>query len=215
MSSTKCTAIVIHKLRARWSRNLYLVAMRLRWLPTVALVAMAVVACSDTSSGTPKVLPSVPIASATTANSAPPTAPTSPFVVPSEAAAATPQGAAAFVRFFYDQVNMALEDGNATRIRIRSDARCGTCADYAHTVEPGVKIRYFIIGPSFATSNIGAGRAVDGRALVTVIGTLPGRRVSDRGVVTTLKADGPFQSTVVVERHGQHWLVLAIQLEKS
>ncbi len=213
---TGCTTdVVIHRVRARRSQSLYLVVMHRRWLLTVAVMSMAVVACSGSASEKPTVLPAVPTASGTVATTATPTASSSPVVVPSEAAPATPQGAAALVRFFYNEVNTALQDGSATRIRALSDGRCGTCADYAQTVEAAAKIKYFIIGPSFATSNIEAGRAVDGRTLVTVVGTLPRRRVSDRGVVTTSKADGPFQSTVAVERHDQHWLVLAIQHEKS
>lgn len=212
MPTFASTDVVIHRVSARWSQSLYLVAMRTAWLPTVAVMSMAVAACSGSASEQPTVLPTT---SGTITARATPTSSSSPVGVPSEAAPATPQGAAAFVRFFYSEVNKALQDGNAMRIRALSDTRCGTCADYAHTVDAAARIKYFIIGPSFDMTNIEAGRAVKGRTLVSVVGTLPRRQVSDRGVVTTLNADGPFQSTVAVERHDQHWLVRAIQLEKS
>lgn len=181
----------------------------------VASLCMAGAACSGTASDKPKVLPPVPTPSATIAGTTSPSASAAPVVVPPEAVPATPQGAAAFVRFFYEQVNGALQDGNASRIRALADARCGTCADYARSVDAAAKIDFHIIGPSFAQLNIEAGPAVGGRTLVSVVGTIPIRRASDRGVVTTLKSDGSFQSTVAVDRHDQHWLIRAIQREKS
>ena len=179
----------------------------------VGALVLAVGGCSGSGSDQPKVLPPVP--SATVAVTATPTTTAVPVVVPSAAVPATPQGAAAFVRFFYGELNGAFQDGNAQRIRVLSDPGCATCNNYANATDASAKARYRIIGDSFSSLQIAAAAPNNSVTLVTVLGRIPSRHVSDKGVVTKLPSDGPFATTVAVQRHGNHWLIRAIQFDKS
>ena len=98
----------------------------------VGALVLTVAGCSGSGSDQPKVLPPVP--SATVAVTATPTTTAAPVVVPSAAVPATPQGAAAFVRFFYGELNGAFQDGHDERIRRLSDRLCATCNNYANAV---------------------------------------------------------------------------------
>lgn len=177
----------------------------------VALV-LAVAGCSGSGSDKPKVLPPVP--SSTVVASASPTASAAPVVVPSAAVPATPQGAAAFVRFFYGELNGAFQDGNDERIRVLSDHLCATCNNYADAVASGAKARSRIVGITFGSLEVAAASPKNGVVLVTVLGSVPKRQEEKNGVLTSLAAEGPFNDTVALQRRGDRWLVRAIRFEK-
>ena len=88
-------------------------------------LTLVVAGCSGSTSDQPKVLP--PVVTPSASPSVASTVSAGPVAVPSAAAAATPQGAAAFVRFFYGELNGAFQDGNSKRIRVLSDPGCATC----------------------------------------------------------------------------------------
>ena len=179
----------------------------------VGALVLTVAGCSGSGSDQPKVLPPVP--SATVAVTPTPTTTAAPVVVPSAAVPATPQGAAAFVRFFYGELNGAFQDGNAQRIRVLSDPGCATCNNYAKATDASAKTQHYIVGDSFASLQVEAAPAAHGVTLVIVLGVVPARRVSDNGVVTTLPSDGSFANTVAVQRRGNQWLIRAIRFDKT
>ena len=178
----------------------------------VGALVITVAGCSGSGSDQPKVLPPVP--SATVAVTPTPTTTAVPVVVPSAAVPATPQGAAAFVRFFYGELNGAFQDGHDERIRRLSDRLCATCNNYANAVLAGAKINSRIVGITFGSLEVAAALPKNGITLVTVLGSVPKRQEKKNGVLSTLAAEGPFNDTVALQRHGNRWLVRAIRFEK-
>ena len=187
--------------------------MRSRWVPMVGALVLAVAGCSGSGSDQPKVLPPVP--SATVVASATPTTTAVPVVVPSAAVPATPQGAAAFVRFFYGELNGAFQDGHDERIRALSDPACGTCNILAGAVQSGRRADQKVIGISFQTQSVEAAAEQNGVTLVTVLGLLPRRRFSDHGTVTVLPGAGHFVHSVTLARKNSSWRVRGIQYEDA
>ena len=187
--------------------------MRSRWVPMVGALVLAVAGCSGSGSDQPKVLPPVP--SATVAVSPTPTATAAPVVVPSAAVPATPQGAAAFVRFFYGELNAAFQDGQGRRIRALSNPICAACNKFASDIDLGAGHGKKIIGTTFDALKIEASAQKNNFSSVTVLGTVPTRQRVVNGVITVLPASGPFQTTVTLQRRQGHWLVVEIRLERS
>ena len=135
--------------------------------------------------------------------------------MPSAAVPATPQGAAAFVRFFYGELNGAFQDGHDERIRALSDPACGTCNVLASAIQASRRAGQKIIGISFSTQTVEAAAEQNSLTLVTVLGAVPQRRFSDRGNVTVLPGAGRFVHAVTVFRKNNAWRVRGIQYEEA
>lgn len=183
-------------------------------MPTVVALTLATVGCSGSGSAKPTVLPPVPSATVVVTPTPTPRAVPVVPVVPSAAVPATPQGAAAFVRFFYGELNGAFQDGHDERIRRLSDGLCATCKNYANAVTAGRKANSRIVGVTFGSLEVAAGEPKNGVTLVTVLGIVPKRQENTDGVLKTLVSEGSFNDTVAVQRHGERWLVRAIRFEK-
>lgn len=84
---------------------------------------MAVAGCS--ADPEPEPLPPAPTTSPTPAA----------LPLPSEAAAETPEGAAAFARYYLDLMNRAFESADATAVRQVSDPGCGGCNNLIVAIE--------------------------------------------------------------------------------
>ena len=184
-------------------------------MPVVLLTCLAASGCSSFDKGTPRVLPSLTTPSHTAAPTPSASASAVPVVVPSAAVPATPQGAAAFVRFFYGELNGAFQDGHDERIRALSDPACGTCNTLAGAVQAGRLAGRRILGVSFRPTAVEAAPESDGADFVTVLGMVPARRISEKGVVRLLSGGRPFAHTVALIRRGNAWLVRGIRYEKT
>ncbi len=97
------------------------------------LVPLLVVAASACSGGDPEVVVPPPLPEITGRPT--PSAKPTPAALPSAAEQATPQGAAAFVRVFYDAVTASLVSLDSTHVRSLSDPTCGTCMAIARAVD--------------------------------------------------------------------------------
>lgn len=97
--------------------------VRIRGALTALCVMVALVGCSDDPE--PRTLP--PITSASPSPSVVP--------MPSEAAAETPEGAAAFARYYLELMNAAFAAGDATEVRRVSDPGCGGCNNLIGAIE--------------------------------------------------------------------------------
>lgn len=111
--------------------------MRCRGSAAAGLLALALTAACSSEAEEPQALPSVsPVASAS------PSA--APAVVPPSAQAETPQGAAAFARFWFETLNAAARTGDTTELRAISRPDCETCGAFAKSIEdlyrPGGRI---------------------------------------------------------------------------
>lgn len=178
--------------------------MRLR-TATVLLAALGLLttACSDNKK--PQTLPSL---------TPTPTATAAPVAIPSAATPATAQGADAFVRFFFTQLNAAFSDSNAGLLSGLIDPACGTCANYVRALraDPAQVIQ----GPSFSVATVAAAPVESGGSYVEVVGTIPARKLVDRAgrVIRELPAEGRFHFTVAALRTSNGWVVRAIRIDK-
>ena len=100
--------------------------MLLRRLGAAVLVLGLLVGCGDDEQE-PEPLP--PVASATASPSA------SPAAVPSQAAAETPEAAAAFARFWFDTLNAAARAGDTAALRGLAAPGCKACEAFAMSIE--------------------------------------------------------------------------------
>ncbi|MEX2290415.1 MAG: DUF6318 family protein [Mycobacteriales bacterium] len=106
--------------------------MRIRAAAAALVMSTAVVACS--SDPAPSPLPVLPTSSPTP----------SALSVPPEALAETPHGAAAFTRYFFDLLNQAFDNADASAVRRISDSACGGCNNLIEAIEqepiPGERV---------------------------------------------------------------------------
>jgi hypothetical protein len=171
----------------------------------LALVAALVTGCSGGSGDKPSSLP--------TLTGPPPSA--SPAAVPEAAKAKTALGADAFVRFYFEQLNVAFSTSDSSIIRRYSDPACQTCNNYAKSLDanPAEIVR----GMSFAIGEVAAPPVNAGGTIVDVFGTVPGRQLTNRQgeVIRQLPASGRFYLQVNVVRNQSGWLVRGIRTAKQ
>ena len=174
--------------------------MRLR--AATALIGLALLtACSGSSN--PRVLPTLtPV----------PTTTFSPAALPRLAKARSPQGADAFVHFFFEQLNFAFSSSSPETIRALSNSECETCATYEESLTDARSKGRRIEGDSFAVDTVAAAPLQSLGTLVEVTGHVPARRVvnADGKVMQSLPTNGSFHFTVAVKWVSGHWLVSAI-----
>jgi len=91
------------------------------------MVAALLSAGCSSEAGEPDALPSLPSTS-----TSPSAAPSS--AVPASAQAETPQGAAAFARFFYEQVALGFQTQNPDLVRQISLPSCESCNRYVQSI---------------------------------------------------------------------------------
>jgi hypothetical protein len=98
--------------------------VKLRVVAAALWVGSLLTGCSGDED--PRTLPPLPSASPTTAPALP---------VPSAAAAATPEGAAAFTRYYLELLNEAFRSDDASAVRAVSDSGCGGCVNLIGAIE--------------------------------------------------------------------------------
>jgi hypothetical protein len=136
--------------------------------------------------------------------------------VPHEAIAQTPRGAAAFVRFFYEQVSKAYAQADGSNLIVLSDPGCGTCAQYRRAADSyGVKGQH-IEGEAVRILSVEAPPIVNGFDLVSVVFDAPARSIvaSDGRVIERLPRDPVVHKTVIVRAVAGGWVVRAVQAAK-
>ena len=195
----------------------YIRAMRVGVV--LGLVAgLALSGCSSSAAqAPPRALPmssasATPAASPTPSATATPT-PTTLATVPLAARPATPQGAAAFVKFFFVELNVAFQSGETGQISRLSDPKCGVCNTYVTALKKDRLVGKHIMGESFGSIQAEAAPAEGNIAFVTVSGVTPGRRIVASGKVTLLPSAGQFRRTMALMRVRDHWIVRAIRFD--
>lgn len=102
--------------------------MRARLAPVVLALCLAVAGCSDDGGAAGPTLPPI--------TESPSEAPTPTAVtVPSEATAATPEGAAEFGRFFYEAVEAGFRQRDASMLETISAPTCEICQRYIASIK--------------------------------------------------------------------------------
>ena len=174
----------------------------------LSLGTLLVAGCSGGSDPAPSTLPTLTSTPSPTVTLAP---------VPPAATALTPQGADAFVRYFFDQMNVAFRTSNASLIDALSTPACITCNNYEKALTEASKAGHFLNGDSFKISAVAAAPPEVDHSAVDVIGSLPARDVVDaQGKVSEhIAATSRFYFIVTVKRRANMWTVSDIALGKS
>lgn len=177
----------------------------------VGVALAALVACSSGSSDTePAALPPAmpgsagPPASSPSRPVTPSTRPSDPTVgVPTAARANTAQGATAFVRYWYEQLNLAYATLDADALDNLSDPTCQSCRGYIKNIRSIAAARQEARGVEFEVLAAEAPPLDDQIPLVSVL-----YRVSPYTIVST---DGQ----IVDESDGDDRLVADVQLKRQ
>jgi hypothetical protein len=132
--------------------------------------------------------------------------------LPSEAAAETPEGAAAFARYWMQVLETALAKGDATQLRRLSDEGCGGCNNLIGAVEggePGETIR----GAELVVQFTEAPPVENGETIVTLRYTRQAGELvaADGSTATPIAPEGPIDAEMRVRRAGTSWIVLGFR----
>lgn len=180
--------------------------MRARLAPAAVALALLAAGCSDGGDG--EVSPTLP--PITDAPSESPTA----VAVPSEATAATPEGAAEFVRFYYAQLELAYAEADPALIADISAPDCSTCNNYVESLtdlrDSGSSVEPY----SIRVTNVEPGGVADDAATTPAVVMLDISeyvRLDAQGDEVTREAPvtGAVQD-VRLSRSGSSWLMQEI-----
>jgi hypothetical protein len=176
-------------------------------LVPIALVVALVSGCTGGSGEKPTVLPTV--------STLPP--PASPAPVPEPAKAKTPQGADAFVRFFFAQMNLAFASGEGGLIMAFSNEQCVACRGYEDAVATERQAGRHLLDDTFNVKEVAARPLEPLGTLVDVFGDLPARRQVDAAgrPVRTIVSGGAFHFQVGVKLTATGWVVSGIRTAPS
>ena len=151
--------------------------------------------------------------SASASESASPAASSSPSVsIPAEARQNTPEGAVAFVKFYFDQANKAYMTPDATLLPPLGEPGCKSCASLqANAVE------YVSLGHRFANPGVELQEvtAVDGgepgqQMVVFKMHQLAANVVDANNAVVSTEVDKMFDRKALVAWQGFRWSIVAI-----
>lgn len=160
-------------------------------------VMAALVGCSDDPE--PRTLP--PITSASP----------SPMVVPlpPEAAAETPEGAAAFARYWFEALEAALATGDVSQLRGLSGQACSSCTNLIGAAEDVAAQGQSIQGAGFSVDFAEAPPVEHGVVVVELRYRRDGGRLlnSHGEVVSQIAAEGPINAQMRLTRRGESWIV--------
>lgn len=171
-------------------------------------VAAAVAACSADAEQ-PRTLPPAPSASPTAAAALP---------VPPEATPETAQGAAAFARYFFEQVNAAYERREPELVRRLSTAECGSCAAVADDVARIRAANHVVEGDRYALTFAEAAPADENGRIIVDFGynaTPYVERDAENAVVKEFPAESGQEGQAMLIRVDGRWAVEAIRLLTS
>lgn len=129
--------------------------------------------------------------------------------LPEAAKAKTPQGADAFVRYFFSQLNVAFTSGTPEMIRVLSAPSCVLCKTYADGVEAARASGDTLDADTFIIAEVAAAPLQPLGTVVQIFGSTPKRHVLDRhGVVLRdLEASGQFHYELAAKRTAIGWIV--------
>lgn len=129
--------------------------------------------------------------------------------LPSEAAAETPQGAAAFAEYYFEVVNAGLQSGDASAVQRLSDPGCGGCVNLIGAIEedpqPGERIEGGLFELAFAE----AAPAEEGVIAVDLRYSVSALRVldDDGRVLREKPASTSLDAQLFLKRAQEGWIV--------
>jgi hypothetical protein len=170
---------------------------------TVLLAALGLLTTGCSDDKKPQTLPSL---------TPTPTATTAPVVIPSAATVHDAYGAAAFVRFYFAQLNVAFSTADPTAFDGLVEPSCSTCKTYRASAEQLRAMHQRIMGDSIRVVTAEAPPEQDGRIAVDVMLSSPPRKVlaADGSVLKNLPQGKTTHRTVIVQRVTAGWRILGI-----
>ncbi len=202
---------VVHT-RPRAARRARMVRRVLR--PLLALVvAVAVAGCSSGSEPGPVTLPPLTAAPSSPPSGSPSPSPTSaPVRKPAEADEATGDGAVAFARLWYDEVNRSAETLNAEALRAISHRDCGSCSRLIRSLEKSAEAGETYRGGRVQLKELTPAPIKDRRAVVVVDYDVDAVTVLDRDSEVAYKGERLIGVTdrLVAKHNGEVWTVIDI-----
>ncbi|MCW2605310.1 MAG: hypothetical protein JWO60_3 [Frankiales bacterium] len=173
--------------------------MQVRLVALVPVLGLLLAGCSEEK---PKALP-VPTAVSPIASPSP-----SAAGVPSEAVGETPQAAAAFVRYYYEQLGQALVSLDSSKIKPLFTSSCKTCATSVKNIDAErSKARRYSGGGITVRSAEGIALDAKRTAVTTVYDSNPLIRETGPGAPSPLPSRDGITVEVQVVRSGSSWLV--------
>ena len=170
----------------------------------VAALGLLASGCAGGSDAKPTTLPSL---------TATPSASTSAAVIPTPARAHTPQGAAAFVRFYFVQVNKAFTTADPGSLAALSDPECSSCRNYIATAEKFRSDGRHIRGVAVRVISAEAPPEESGFIAVDAFLDAPSRDIVtfDGTLIEHLPPDPTYHRTVFVKMVSSGWTVRAVK----
>ncbi len=175
-----------------------------------ALAVAAVLAgCSGDPEPAPTALPPLPSASPRPSASLPSA---SPVPLPSEAKAATPQGAAAFARYFYATLNAAYDSLDNRQLLTLVDPGCKTCANYVRDIAAAHRKGDRFKGGGFKVRFAEAPSLSGNLVVVLVTYDMPTLTLYNREGAVQLRVPSRtnLQTGVQLQRHAGNWHVVRV-----
>jgi hypothetical protein len=178
----------------------------LRGVLVTALLTGALAGCS--SDPEPRTLPPVPSASPTAA---------APLPVPPEATPATPQGAAAFARYYLGLMNQAFSTRDSSLVRRVSDPGCGGCNNLIGAIDESPEEGERVEGGKYVVAFAEAPPVEEGDVIVEVRYSLTEVRVlaPDGSLIRRTPPVENVDAQMRLLRRGNAWIVAGFRNVES
>ena len=162
----------------------------------------ALAGCSEEAAAPP------PLPTAATSSPTPVALP-----VPPEATPETPQGAAAFARYYMQVLTEAFRSADAMQLRALSDPGCGGCNNFIGAVEGSAAANERTEGGEFTVVFAESPPVEDGDVIVDLRYSRTGARVvtGDGTVRVELPPDPPIDAQMRLVRKGAGWIVMGFR----
>jgi len=181
----------------------------------VALVALSASMAGCNGGGDPTPSPTVTSSSpgASPSVSASPSPSPSPLVsIPAEAMQQTPEGAVAFVKYYFDQVNRAYQTPDSNVLPPLGDPGCLSCAALQSNAAEYVSLNQRFASQAVEITEASVqGSSGPGQMNVAIqLHQFPAAVVDHTGNVVSTKDDATVNRTVAVVWKGDRWFVFDI-----
>lgn len=198
----RCCRLLVHNGSCSGRSAATLPLVRIRAVVAALVMSTVLVACSNEPGPSP--LPELPTASPTP----------SPLSVPPAALAETPQGAAAFSRYYFEQVlSRAFQKADASRLRSLSDSGCEGCNNFIAAIQSSAEAKEVTEGGDFSVLFTEAPPIDAGEVIVDLRYSRTAARVvaEDGAVRATLPADPTLDVQIRLVHRAGGWVVMGIR----
>lgn len=135
--------------------------------------------------------------------------------IPAAARAHTPNGAAAFVKYFYSKLNASWATADPSLLAPLSDPDCKTCNAFISSAASFRSKNQHYKGEVFSVTSIaGLGKGLEGEEVLVVGEQEPGALVDQSGAVIEASVRQAGKFVVSLSWTGKRWHVMELQVQK-